>query len=348
MKHSLGDWFKNAILISIGLIAVSGLLLSSYLKSHDMNFDEFFEGDNFHFNIDTDNYNGRIGFFHIGDGEKSSRYERLTRHEEDVFEVKDEIRLNLTNETVRFVYEDREDILIVFDRQLPDTPSYILDYKASEHTNYILVDVELTLKNLYTDVAYPGTLTLHVPKEYECKRFVVNNPFGSYNGDLPKSLEELDLSLSFGDLDIAINQPLKKALLHVNAGNLSVEVNQPIEILSIDVDTGEVRVDLNDLVQSLSVEANVGTMTVNANRSPLIMSVVTNLGDMNLSFDEPIESLDVQMNIGDISLDVASDDRGIVYIKDDLASVTSKLTTTDRQDKANIWVEINMGELTVR
>lgn len=337
MKQRPDYYLKNIILGSIGVIGITVILMISYLDNHDIKIGDLSEWDNVHVSISD-------GFI----DEDYSNYDTKDVYEENVFSPLERMRITLVGDDLTFIHEDREDIKIVYNKQIPDTSKFQLDYSAKEIGSVIDVKVSLNISNLVEKGFKKGEMTIYVPLDYQCEKLTVNNPYGDNDLVLPENLEELYYTVNFGNMILDIDQPLTKADLSVNAGNMDVHIKDTIDQVSLNIDTGELDAKFYDEVSDVTIDNNIGSTSVSFKRSPDAMTVTANMGDLYIETDEPIVEADVTLNMGDLTMNISDDDQGLVYIDKSLSSVQNVLHTTSDKREANIVIELDMGDVTVR
>ena len=349
MNNRFDQFIKKALLVCVGVAAISGLLVMSYMDSKDLSFQEIFEDGGFNIHFDRGiiiddfedlNLEGRISSTY-------SRYETKDLYEERAFEVRENIKIISSTEDILFIEESRDDIKVTFEREVPDTSRYNLHYDTRITSDQIVIDVDLRTNGYYAEKDYKGLITVYVPMDYHCNKLTIDSLVASQKISLPKDVDEVDISVDYGSIDLVVQSPLDVLELSLNVGDLYVQTNAPVNVIDLSLDAGELAFDLNDRTGSVKVKNNVGEIRATLVESPTTMEVDCDLGDVKIEFLEPVVTLDVKVSIGDLNIDVASDDKGLVYIDKDLVDFSSNLVTTNKKDKANIFLNVDLGDVEV-
>ncbi len=346
MSNKFDKFVKKGLLVCVGVVAISGLLALSYMDSKDLTFEEIFEDGGFNVNLNR----GRIFDdlnLEANISSNYNRYETKDIYEENTFEVLDTIKITSSTEDILFIEEDRDNIKVTFEREVPDTTRYTVRYDAKATDDKIIIDVDLRTNGYYAEKDYKGLITLYVPNDYHCDKLTIDSQVASHNITLPKDVDDVDISVDFGSIDLVVEDSLDVLELSLNAGELYFKTNAPVKVIDVSLDTGELTFDINDHVGSVEIKNNVGEITGVLNESPTTMEVDCDLGDVEIEFLEPIVTLDVRMNIGDLNINVANGDEGIVYIDKDLVDFSSDLETTNKKDKANIFLNVDLGDVEI-
>ncbi len=237
MSNKFNHFIKNALLINLGVFALSIIVIMSYIESNQLSFDSLDETSIWNVNFDK-NFQIRIPYWEIDIDNHSSQYDTIDIYYEDTFDVRDEIVIDSTIETIEFVHEDRDDIKVIFEREAPDTNSYIVDYSTKTTNDSIRIKSDLRLKNIFTDVNYKGLITFYVPMDYHCKTLTFESNFAEISDfSLPNSVDEVYIDIDFGDINFDVDQSIETLSIKLNAGNLEMKVKESIEHLLIDTDS---------------------------------------------------------------------------------------------------------------
>lgn len=349
MSNKFNHFIKNALLVCVGVAAISGLLLMSYMDSKNLTFEEIFHEGAFNIHLGD----GRIldDFEELDLSARISsnyqRYETKDIYKEDTFDLQDNIKIITSTEEVLFIEEDRDDIQIIFEREVPDTSRYTVDYKAKSSGDQIVIEVDLRTNGYYAEKDYQGLITVYIPENHHFDQVTIKSSIASHNMVLPKDVDRVDLSVDFGSIYLIIDEPLQALELSLNAGDLFFEINAPVDKVEASLDTGELNFEVNETVDHLEINNKVGAIVGTLAVSPTLIEVECDLGDVDLEFYEPIEGLNAGVNIGDLQIHVSEDDEGLVYIDKDLVDFNSSLTTTNKKDTANITLNVDLGDVSI-
>ena len=348
MSKPFDHLMKNAALVSLGIVAVSALLIFSYIDSKDLTLSDIFNDETLYIGVRDSHFFDNVDDLTDRVSPSTSRYDTKVMTQNDVFAVVDNIQINSSIEDIIFIHEDRDDIRISYEREVPDTSTYVVNYKTRSTKNQIIIDVDLRTKGLYTDMDYDGLITIYLPKAYEGDNLIINSNVASHDMSLPNSVNDVDISVNFGSIDISVDQPLDSLKLSINAGDLYFKINEDVAKIDASVDTGELSFDVNNHVGNFSIENNVGEINGYLKNSPTVMDVLCNLGDVSLDFEQNINTLSAEMNLGDLTIDVDDDDNSTAFIDTDIVDYESVLKRTRNQSNANVFVEMNVGSVTIK
>ncbi|PKM54426.1 conserved protein of unknown function [Petrocella atlantisensis] len=350
MKNSFDSNMGKALLISISIIALAALIVISYMDKHELSFKEFFNSnlafngfDNVTMDFDFD-----MDGLEFDKDNPSSRFNTKLLHEEKTFEAFDRIRISATTEAIIFVHEDREDIKVVFDREVPDTNKYIIDYKANQNNQEINITSKLRLNNVFTDQTYNGSITLYVPEDYQCDILTIEKTVSELDGlVLPNHLNNLNITSNVGELKIELFQPLDQLYLKINAGNINLKTEAEVNQLELSVNTGTLRLLAQEEIQSFKASNNFGDLDFVFNKSPLDATLTSNAGDIRLDFLEPVHQLDANVNIGSLDLILPQNDESHVYSNTKLTDISSDIPVVSNRNDANIFLSVDVGSINV-
>ncbi len=143
MSNKFDRFVKKGLLVCVGVAAISGLLAMSYMDSKELTFEEIFEDGGFNINLNRGMIFSDFDALNIEGNISSnySRYETKDIYEENTFEVLDNIKIISSTEDILFIEEDRDDIKVTFEREVPDTTRYTLSYDAEVTGDQIVIDL---------------------------------------------------------------------------------------------------------------------------------------------------------------------------------------------------------------
>ena len=332
----------------LGITAVFGLLIYSYMDSHELTFKEMMKEDVVQLAgtvpdlvEDVTDQTGALV-------DTISDDNLITIHEENTFEITSNIEIHSSIEDILFVPEEREDILVIFDRELPDTNKYDLSYNASSTKNTIRIKSDLDTNGYYSNKHYKGSITIYVPVDYHCDQLTIDSDISPRTLSLPDNVNSLKAEVAFGSIDIDVTTPLDLLDLSINAGDLNFTTTEPIDTIKASVDTGSLNFQLRETARLVDIDNDLGEITANMLISPTNMNVNCSVGDVTLTFHEPILSLDADVDLGDLTIHTTSEDDGLVYYNVDLGDIDSRLSTISDKGKANIRLDMNVGSIAIK
>ncbi len=348
MNKPYDHFMKNVLLVSLGVLAISTLLMLSYMDSKDLTFQQIFSDRGMVLHFSGRRLMDDLDDITVNIDQSTSRFATKTYYQEDTFAALKNLQINSTIEEIRFIHEERDDVRVVYEREVPDTDSYDLRYNARNTSDKIIVDVKLHIIGLYTDQDYNGTITIYLPNDYEADSLLIHSNVASHNMSLPKKVDDVVIEVNLGSINLNVQQPLDSLVLSINAGDLYFETDKKVSNVHASVDTGELSFNIHSGVGTLKVENNVGEISGTLAASPTKMDVLCNLGDVTLDFSQPVKSLSTELNLGDLNINVDETDESIVYIDTDLVDLNSRLETTNQKSDANIFIHMNLGSASIK
>ena len=345
--NKFDEVMKNILLISFGIVAVCGVLIFSYINSKDIGLKDIFDGENFHIGWEVDHFFDELDDFTVDIGNSFSSYKTVDKYEDTTVSTVNNIEIHTSIEDIRFVHENRDDIRIVLERQVPDTNLYKLDYSVNSTGNTLIVRSELRHNTIHTDRDYQGTITFYVPEDYECEELVIDSAIATDTIQLPKYVEDLDIHVNFGNPDIEITEAMNRVKMTVNAGDMTLKAYAPIGEIKASVDAGELTVKSSDEVGSVYLDNSMATIKADFSKAPAVMEVNSSMGDVKPTFDTQVHSLTADLSLGDLNIDVVSQDQGVIYLNTDLVDVKSILDRTYDKSNANIFIDMNLGSVKI-
>jgi len=350
MKNSFDSNIGKALLVSIAVIALAALIVISYMDKHDLSIKEFFNAnlvfnrfDKITMDLDFD-----MDGLNLDSDNPSSHFDTKQLYEEQTFEALDTIRIFATTEAIIFVHEDRDDIKVVFDREVPDTSKYKIDYRATQTSQEINITSKLNLNNVFTDQTYHGSITLFVPENYQCDTLTIEKAVSELDGlTLPNHLNNLNIASNVGELRIELFHPLEQLYLKINAGNINLKTNAVVSQLELSMNTGTLRLQAQEEIENFIASNNFGDLDFVFTRSPLAATITSNAGDIRLDFIEPVHQLDAKVNIGSLDLMLPQSDQSHVYSNTKLTDLSSDLPVVSTRQEANIILSVDVGSINV-
>lgn len=347
MSNKFNTFIFKALLINLAIMALAILVIISYMDKNNLTFDSLAEQSPWGLNlIRSDNYS--FSGWTFNSDHPSSKYDTVILHEEDTFDAHEKILIESNLESINFIHEDRNDILVVFDREIPDTSKYNIDYTAKESSDQITVRSELSYQNLFTDIDYDGSITLYVPNNYHCEYLTIDSDFSKItNPVIPNSVEHLSIQANFGDIELNITNPIEDISIQMDFGELNLNVEETVDTLLIDADSAATKLNINGDVNELSIFTNFGSIDAVFDKVPNSIMISADVADVNLDFNDYISTLETNADLGDINIDVLSDETAQVYKTSDFTDFSSDLSSTARKSDASIIISIDVGSVDI-
>lgn len=347
MSNKFNQFIKNGILINIGLLLLGIVVFMGYLDEKELEFSDLGMNGDWHISIDDNDF---VNFTPPSyENDSSSKYETKTIHQEDVFEVKNNIIIESTIESIEFIHEDRDDIKVVFDREQPDTSKYRVSYSANESSNRINIRANMTVTNLFfNDKSYTGTIKIYVPMDYDCDTLTIESAFAEMdNMIIPNRVDNLIINADVADVSFDIYQPLDTLSVNVNAGSLDITTHESIEEMKVSCDSSSTTFEIFETIDTLTLETNVGAIDGSFHTSPRVVDLNSDLGDIHLSFYDYVNTLDVNADLADIDIDVLENDDALVYNNTEFSDFNSDLDTTSKRTEAQITINMDLGSVDI-
>ena len=346
MSNSFNQFMRNLLIGSFAIAAVSAILMASYMDRYEMSIRDTFVNMS-HVEVFSDGDLFDDNGFEIDLRASTSRFDTVSMYKDNTFDRVSNISIDGVSENVVLIREDRDDIRVVFDRVIPDTDGYKLNYEAYTSGDRLHVEVSLRTVGIYSDQDYKGTITVYLPEDQAINQLKIQTNLGEVSLVLPDKIDKVNLSTDYGSLDLRANHPLESLKLSINAGDLHFTTTAPIDKLEAEVDTGSLTFTIDDIVDDVEIENNVGEIRGTMNHSPNKMDVSCNLGDVDLTFTKPVVELNTELNIGDLTIDVANDEDSLVHIDRSLTDMSSTLRRTERRSDANIRLKVDVGDINI-
>lgn len=344
MTNKFNQFIKKGLLINLGLLFLAIIVAATYMEDKDLSFNDLVNETNWHIG------SGNISSLNINwdNDHSASKYETIVMHEETTFDVTDHIEIESTIEDIQFIHEDRDTIKVVFDRELPDTSRYKLNYVAKESNKGLTIKSTISVNNIFTDLIYKGSITIYVPEDYQCESLLIESDMAKYNNLLlPKSVNNLILIADVANIELDITQPIKNLSIKANAGNLILNIDQTIDDLKIDCDSSNTNIEVNAPITNVNINTDIGNINATFNVSPSDMHLLSDIGKITLDFYDDIKTLDVSTDIGDVRLNLLETDKATVYKSIDLGSFSSDQPLISNKKDAQIYVSTDLGSVRI-
>lgn len=344
MHNKFNQFIKNGLLINIGILLLGIVVFASYMEGNNLTFQEL--GDSAYWNIKTIDSNS-VNISWSNDN-NSSKYETIRMYEDNTFDVKDQILIESTVETVTFIHEDRDDIRVVYERERPDTNRYKVTYSAKEQGDRLIVRSDMSVQNIFTDRSYDGSITLYVPIDYECDTLTIESSLAKLDSQaLPNSVDNLILVVDIADVTMTIDQPLDDLSVQADIGNLELTVGYDVKNVIIDCDSSSSDIKVLGQVDTMTMQSSIGEMDIVLEKAPESLDVSSDLGNVTIDFFDKVNHIEVEANMGDVDLNVLEDEDAKVYRSTNFSDFNSDLDVVSNKNKAEIHITSNMGSVDI-
>lgn len=344
MPNRFNHFIKNALLINLAVLAIAFIIMISYMDRYDLSFSALFQSSNVEFTF-YDNWN--VNVFDINT-QQASQFTTKTIEKTDTFDVTDTIVIENNIERIEFVHENRDNILVHYKRDLPDTRLYNVTYSAKRYEDKLVIKSELNVNNLSINTSYDGSITIHVPDDYVCENLTIDSNIVTIgNTGIPNRTHNLLIHSDYGTVDLDFEQAMDQVSIQINAGTINLLANEDINSLIINSDSSAIELESKASIDALKIINNVGTIQCTLYESPKSFILNSDVAKDLLIFNKPIEHLDLTASMGEVNIDVSDNDNGIVYKSVNLSDFHSVLTTTNLRDDANIYISMDLGSVDI-
>lgn len=325
------------LLMIVGSVSVA----SSYMTNNDITIPLLFSDST----EITESASNKINIW--DSGSNASSYDTITTNRSETFNVVEEIFISSSTEEVIFIEEDRNNILVEFEREQPDTDNYEVLYNTNSSNNKLTISATLKSKGISINKVYKGSIKIYVPEDYHFDKVTIDSGAAKITSDnIYTNTNNLTAIASFGDIDIDIDDPINEVLISCNFGSIKVGVNDEVNNLDITCDMGTIDLEINDGINELSVKENMGDVDIEGNSPIGSVTVENNMGAIKAEFSDFVEYVDIENNMGDINVTFLDNNNMTIYIDASLGSVHSDFVTTD-SNKSNYKFKSNMGSIKV-
>lgn len=331
--------YLSAIFLIMIVLSVS--IASSYMSQNNINFGSIFSETG---NLSYDATNN-ISIFESG--KNSSNYETVSQNDSKAFDLVDEIFVSTSTEEVVFIEEDRDDILVEYYRELPDTNKYQVDYNVNSTNKKLTISATVKSSNIAINKIYEGIIYIHVPSDYVFDKITIDSGAAKITSDnIYTKTKSLSTIASFGDIDIDIDSPIEEVIISCNFGSIIVDVNEKVQDLDITCELGRIELNVNDDVGTLSINEELGDVILTSSASIDDVVITNSMGAIKAVFEETVRSVSIENSMGDIEVDFYENPDISIYINTELGSIHSDFDTTS-DDDADFYFANELGSIKV-
>jgi hypothetical protein len=297
MGYLMGFFFLMTLLsvvVAISYIERNGLSIENiFTESTSINYTD-------HWDIDF--FPGILSSNH-----RSNEYETISLNESQTFDFVDQLFISTAVEDVQFIEEDRDNILIEYSRDRPDTDRYHTKFNTQLKNNQLSVTTSLSVRNLIMTKHYEGTIKVHVPTDYHFEEIKLDSDTTRITNDnIYQNTDKLILITDLGDIDISINQDMDYLGVFCDLGSIDLHSTSPINNVEIRNNLGDINVTL-EAMETLDIKADLGSIDAHLNLpSDTLIYADTDLGSIKSDFariESPDESsYTFQSDLGSIQI----------------------------------------------
>lgn len=211
-----------------------------------------------------------------------------TIHEEVNFPLVSKLSITVDIESVSFVEEERDDILVVYDYRHPNASEYDIRFQSfhAEEEIHLIAGTKAKqgnhriplLNNDLSDI-YRGSIVVYVPKAYQ--------------------FQTLSITTSFSNIDReSVYQNADNFVFASSMGNIQFEVNTPKQVVSINTDLGNISIYGNADIHTLDVISNLGNCYLQCDKSLHTLYLLNDFGNSTIVMKDSLFGANIQTNVG--------------------------------------------------
>lgn len=344
MNNSFNEFVKKGLLFNLGFLALAIIVIMTYMDRNDLDFDILRSESGEALTIFSSSGQSTIK----DNSHYSSNYDTYTIDEEDAFELVDHIVIDSTIEKIRFVHEDRDDINIIYKRELPDTNDYKITYRVHENNNTLYISAKVIKNKLLADITYNGLIEIYVPEDYHLESLSIDTDVFSFDDALlPDSIDDIYITGDVGKINLAPSSEIKKFTINTDVLDLTLTNDYSIRQLTIDSDSMEMNLETNASIDDLSITSSITDIHSTFNVAPETIDIVTDTCNMDLDFYDDVNQLDITTDFSDVNVNILDDDNARVYKDTDLVDFDSDIKIASDKSDANIIVRMSFGSFDI-
>ncbi len=301
--------FNKTMSFLAGLFAIMIILsiavASSYINRNNLSGSDLW-GNSSHIQFSDDwEFNGLFSSNH-----RSNEFETLVLTQTDTFDLKSELFISSSIEEITFIEEDRNDIMIEFYREYPDTSTYNVKYEVTETIDRINISSTLSIRGLIINKDYSGNIKVHIPTDYHFNKVTLDSSATVMNTDnIYTKTDVLTILADFGDIDI--------------------NIDQPIETVSINCDMGAIKIYTSKAIGNLDISNDIGDLFFNIDAPVNNANFSSNLGQISGEFKDEVGQVNASTDLGNIDITFHKNENMVVTIDVDLGDKSSDFPTTN-------------------
>lgn len=281
--------------------------------------------------------------------QKSSSFKTITDTKKNNFPLCDTLVINVTLENLKFVEEDRTDILVEYTNEHPDTNLYQIDYRAEKIDQTLYVETEYAISDLFIDKEYKSGIVIHVPKNYTFKNMDMTLSMGQVNSDnIYEHVNNLKITSNLGDIRLDITTPKDSLIVDNDAGNMELTVSAPISEFEAKSSFGESKFEFEDTVKSIVCDLDMGNLTLETQKPIDQVSLVTNMGNINATFQEHVNRLTARSDVGNVDMKFHNNQDSTVFLEADMGNVNTDFTVVKENDHPDFKVSADLGNVNLK
>lgn len=293
--------------------------------------------------------NGRNMDFNFSfDGKKSSTFETLTNSKTESFPLAKSIVIDVAMDKITFIEEDRTDIKIDYYNEQPDSPFYEVSYKAEELDGTLYINSTFSVSNLFIDQNYEHTITIYIPKDYECDLLDLNISMADITEDsIFDGARNINIHSNMGSIELEVTTPKDTLSITCDMGDIDLIVSAPIESIDVKTNFGEMNLDVNATVGTLWCNLDMGSLEIASDSVIDQVNLSAKMGSIECTFKEHINKLSADANMGSIDIEFGNNDDSTVYANANAGSIDSDLPVVKESSDPDFRIYANMGSISI-
>lgn len=327
------------LIVTIASITVG----ASYMVRHDITVNSFI-GD---YEYLTHNYNNSFmgnNIAAIFTSDRSSDYPTRTITKTAQFPLTDEIFITADFEKITFIEEERNDLLVDYYREYPETDKYQVNFDTQLDDSSLYITSFSSTNNLAITQNYIGKLQIHVPKDSHFKKISIESDAAVLtDSNLYTNTDVLSLVANMGDIDINLEDSLDSLFVNCDLGTVSIKTQQEINQFEISTNFGSVNLDINADIDALTITENLGDTQLHSTHDINELSIINDVGNINADLNGKMDTIHMSTNLGDIDVTLPSSIDNI-YASTDLGDVHSEFTQVESSSSSYAFSS-NLGSI---
>lgn len=321
------------------LLIGSIFVISMYLVSNPKIADDF--------SIDFP-HNLSVNWGSFG-GKRSSSFKTVVIEESKSFSVCDEIVIDTAFEDIIFVEEERDNILVEYYHEKPDTPLYKVSYSIDYTDDKLTITSNSTIRSLMTDKSYDRYVKIYVPNDYTFETLDLSSSLGEINNDsILSNVDNLIVNADLGDVNFEIESPKKSVTLNCDMGRLEFTSFASIESFDASCSLGDINIELMDPVGALWCTVDMGSLDISAEDTIDKATLNASMGNIDGKFKGHVGSMTAEADMGNITMSLHDNEESTAYADADLGDVDCDLPIVKKNTNPDFELYASLGNINVK
>jgi len=317
MKKSSKKMLTMAIIFLLMIVA-SLTIGSSYIKQNNINIEELFRDS---VNLDIDSINSYNNIF---TSNKASQFNTISKSQSDNYNLTSNLFISTTVEEVTFVEENRNDIMVDYHLEYPDSSLYNHRVSITSKNDQLSIVSTFKVGNMAVNQEYNNYITIHVPEGYVFDSITMDSSLTVIDPDnIYTKTNNLYLIANYGDVELTIDYPLENLELTADFGSIDLNINDKIKNLTVTCDMGDINIDSQNTIGTITISNDFGNFDFDFDQPVKAMIVNCDLGSIEGTFRDYVAAVNITANLGSIDIKFHNNDDMLVFVKADLVDVSS-------------------------